>query len=112
MMTNRVILLLLALVFCAACAERGKQTEEATGETIDSTRLVTVKYSVEGMTCTGCENTVNYAVGELEGVTNVTSSHQEKYALVTYDSGLVTEEEIKQAITGKGYEFLGVFQEE
>ncbi|MFO7723149.1 MAG: cation transporter [Bacteroidales bacterium] len=111
-MTNKVLLTLFALFFCIACAERGKPAEEANGSVLDSTNLVTVKYSVEGMTCTGCENTVNYAVGELEGVAEVTSSHQEKYTLVTYDSGLITEEEIEQAITGKGYTFLGLYEEE
>jgi len=111
-MTNKVLLMLFALFFCIACAERGKPAEEADAGVLDSTRLVTMKYSVEGMTCTGCEKTINYAVGELEGVTEVTSSHEEKYTLVTYDSGLVKEEDIEKVITGKGYTFQGELKEE
>jgi copper chaperone CopZ len=111
-MTNRVLLVFFALIFSISCAERGQKAGEEKDVSLDSTRLVTVKFSVEGMTCTGCENTVNYAVGEMEGVTEVVSSHEERYTLVTFDSLLVSGEEIGKVINSKGYTFQGVCKEE
>jgi copper chaperone CopZ len=104
--------LFMVMAFVMVACSGGQSTDEVQPETaIDSSRLVTVKYSVEGMTCTGCENTINFSLGEMPGVTEVTSSHQEMYTLVTYDSGLVTPEMIGKDITARGYTFKGEFPE-
>ncbi len=104
-------ILVVLLVIITSCSEVGKQDKDAFKEPVDSTKLVTVKYAVEGMTCIGCENTVNFAVGEIEGVYEVTSSFNEKYAIVTYDTTKVTSELIEEAVNAKGYTFKGLFDE-
>lgn len=103
---------MLAVLLIPACKNQKSTDDENQREPIDSTRLVTVKYSVEGMTCTGCENTINQAVTEIQGVTQVKSSHLEKYTEVTYDTALVQVDMLEKAINGKGYEFRGVFRAE
>jgi mercuric ion transport protein len=112
-MSMRTIQWLFAVVVLISSACSGGQTSENDPQepAIDSSRLVTVKYSVEGMTCGGCENTVNFALGELPGVTDVSSSFKEMYTLVTYDSGQVNPELIEETITARGYTFKGVFAE-
>jgi len=109
----RTIQWLFAVVVLISAACSGGKTSEndAPEAAIDSSRLVTVKYSVEGMTCGGCENTVNFALGELPGVTEVSSSFKEKYTLVTFDSGQVTPAQIEEVVTARGYTFKGEFAE-
>jgi copper chaperone CopZ len=110
---KRICFVLMAVAFfVSSCAERGAQTVEPEMETVDGTRLVTVEYRVEGMTCTGCENTVNYALEGLNGVTEVHSSFADELVRVTYDSVLVTGEMIDEEVTGRGYTFAGRFEAE
>ncbi|HRZ41378.1 MAG TPA: cation transporter [Bacteroidales bacterium] len=111
-MRKLLIVALLAVILAPACRNQQTQEPENLQEAIDSTRLVTIRYSVEGMTCTGCENTINQAVTEIEGVTQAKSSHLEKYTEVTYDTALVQTDMIEKAINGKGYEFKGLYQPE
>lgn len=98
-------------ILLSACNTKENQEEQQNAGGIDSTKLVTVKYSVEGMTCIGCENTVKLAVGEIAGVTEVAASFKDKYATVTYDSSKVKDGQIEKAITDKGYTFKGVYAE-
>jgi copper chaperone len=102
---------LLCILAITGCKNQLKDGNVTSGVEIDSTRLVTVKYSVEGMSCTGCENTINQAVMEIPGVTSATSSFTEKYTLVTFDSALVDMHQVKKAVDDKGYELKGIFME-
>jgi len=62
--------------------------------------------TVQGMTCTGCENLINTKVGEIKGVESVTSSHTEEKVIVVYDKSRVTPDMINQAIEGSGYKVV------
>ena len=64
---------------------------------------VTSIFEVEGMTCGGCEASVRMAVKRLDGVREVTASHTEKRAAVTYDAQKVTPQAIVEAIEKLGY---------
>lgn len=65
--------------------------------------METVTLRVTGMTCGGCENAVKRAVGRLEGVLDVTASHQESRVAVTFDPGTASVDAIKQRIRAAGY---------
>lgn len=60
--------------------------------------------NVDGMMCSHCENRVSTAVSELKGVTHVTVSLAEKTVSVTFDPSIVTDQQIRDAITEQGYE--------
>lgn len=62
---------------------------------------------VEGMTCSGCERTVSKVVGNLEGVTSSKADLKSSTVSVEYDPSKVTIEQIKSAINGVGYKFVG-----
>jgi copper ion binding protein len=62
-----------------------------------------LKLHVTGMTCGGCENAVHLTLTQLRGVREVTASHKQNSVNVTYDTGQVTAEKIKQAIEDLGY---------
>jgi copper chaperone CopZ len=74
--------------------------------TADDSRsgLATTIFTVEGMTCGGCEAGIKVAVKKLDGIEKVTASHTEGRATVTYDPLKVTPEDIEAAIEKIGYE--------
>jgi copper chaperone CopZ len=63
--------------------------------------------SVDGMTCTGCENTINTGVSEIAGVVEVKSSFQAGKTIVKYDSTQTNMDKISQVISNKGYTVKG-----
>jgi len=66
--------------------------------------IVKVKLDIEGMTCTSCEESVNYALKEETGVISATSSYKTGIAYVEYDSTKVDSGKLKQAVEEKvGY---------
>ncbi len=65
--------------------------------------METVTLRVTGMTCGGCENAVKRALGRLEGVSEVTASHVEEKVGVSFDSAMVTPDQITARIAAIGY---------
>jgi copper chaperone CopZ len=65
------------------------------------------KYLVEGMTCSGCERTVQRVVGNIEGVTSAQADLKSSTVSVEYDPEKVNIEKIKSAVNGVGYKFVG-----
>lgn len=70
--------------------------------------LHTITYNVEGMTCTGCEQTIQANIIKLDGVDAVKASHTEKTAVVTFDIHKTDTTSIKEAIASSGYEVSGI----
>lgn len=60
------------------------------------------EFEVEGMSCTGCEETVTNAAKRVEGIRRVEADHESGRVEVTADEG--TEEEVRQAIHDAGYD--------
>ncbi|MEO6562830.1 MAG: sulfite exporter TauE/SafE family protein [Nitrosospira sp.] len=60
---------------------------------------------VKGMHCTGCEETIENAVGHLPGVQKVNADYAKQAVDVEFDSLLTGESGIRRAIEEKGYEF-------
>lgn len=60
--------------------------------------------TVEGMSCSHCENAIKKSVGELNGVNNVTVDLKEKKVMVEFDTERVSIEIIRDTIEDQGYE--------
>jgi copper chaperone CopZ len=58
---------------------------------------------IGGMTCTGCEQTIQKNVSKLEGIKSVKASFTIGNALIDYIPGMADTTKIKSAITGSGY---------
>ena len=56
------------------------------------------------MTCGGCENAVKRALGQIEGVEDVSASHSANLVGVRYDTDKVTRAMVKEKIETLGYE--------
>ncbi len=72
-------------------------------EDAEETDVAISTFHVKGMTCGGCEVGVRRVVKKLEGVEDVEASHKEGTAVVTYQPGTVTPEQIIEAIETLGY---------
>ena len=59
-------------------------------------------FSVEGMSCTGCEQAVTNAVEQIDEVRRVTADHETGNVAVTAEHG--DEAEIRQAIHDAGFD--------
>jgi mercuric ion transport protein len=64
-------------------------------------------YQVEGMTCSGCERTVQKVVGNIEGVSSTKADHTSSTLVIEYDPGKVNEDSVKAAVERVGYKFKG-----
>jgi mercuric ion transport protein len=65
--------------------------------------LSEVALPVAGMTCTGCEDHINYEVSKLTGVSEVKASYDKGNTVVKFDPKKTSKEEIVKAINGTGY---------
>ena len=103
---KKLMIVLMASLFMIGCNNTAKKTDDAASENL-SAEWVEVTLNVEGMTCTGCENSVNAGVESLEGISTVESSFEEGWTKVKYDKSTTTIAEIEGKITDTGYEVKG-----
>lgn len=62
-----------------------------------------VVLSVNGMKCGGCESNVTSKLQALDGVIEVSASSKAAKVTVDYDAGIVSLDDITQAIIDAGY---------
>lgn len=71
---------------------------------VNESNITEANLQIEGMTCTGCEESVDYAIITENGVVSVTSSYKTGIAKVKYDKTKVKPEQLKKAVEEKvGY---------
>lgn len=71
---------------------------------VDENNIAEAKLYIEGMTCTGCEESVNYALQTEEGVISATSSFETGIAKVKFDKSKVNPEQLSKVVEEKvGY---------
>jgi len=64
----------------------------------------TLQLKVTGMTCGGCENAVKRALQQVDGVEEVSASHEANLVGVTYDAAKVTPTQLRERIEMAGYD--------
>ena len=64
-------------------------------------------YLIEGMSCSGCERTIQRVIGNLEGVTASKADLTSATVSLEYDPEKVTIDKIKEAVDKVGYKFVG-----
>ncbi len=102
------MMMLVAALLLAGCnSATEKKDTPAVDSEASAAEWVEVTLNVEGMTCGGCENSVNAGVESLEGIASVESSHEEGWTKVKYDKALTSVEDIEAKITDTGYEVKG-----
>jgi copper chaperone len=66
-----------------------------------------ITFTVEGMSCNHCKNSIESAVRALEGVTGAEVSLAENQVAITFDQNTITREDLETAITNAGYQVTG-----
>ncbi|GAO30747.1 heavy-metal-associated domain-containing protein [Geofilum rubicundum] len=100
------VLLLIIPFFWACQGPKTSASQERTAPEPSGTISYTL--SVEGMTCTGCENTVKNAVQSVDGVTAVAASFEDELVSVSVTETADTAA-IRQQIISSGYTPTGGF---
>lgn len=88
--------LLLTFPYYSGAFFPNKPVKEAT--VVKLPLLHQAKLSIKGMTCTGCESSVNHALESKKGVVEAKANYEEGVAMVSYDPFLVSPEILKKAI--------------
>ncbi|MCH7724284.1 MAG: mercuric transport protein MerTP [Bacteroidetes bacterium] len=71
---------------------------------VNESNITEARLYIEGMTCTGCEESVDYALQTEEGVISATSSYETGIAEVKFDKSKVNPEQLSKAVEEKvGY---------
>lgn len=102
---KQLFFMILVAAFITGCTGKSAGTDAAQSATAAATKTVTL--AVEGMTCTGCENTVAEAVTKVDGVSSIKASFADSTAVVSFDPSKTSVDAIGAAITEAGYEFKG-----
>ena len=89
-----------------ATSDEQSQINAEPQEIVQTGALTSIEFSVEGMTCKGCENAIAGSVNKLMGIACVEASHTDANAIVTFDTTVVSMGEIDEAIATAGYVVL------
>jgi copper chaperone CopZ len=103
------ILLIGSAIALASCGGQGQKAEKQaeTAPQEEHVHLHYIQVAVEGMTCTGCENTVKGAIEKVAGVHSASATHVDAYAIAGYATAAPDTTAIKEAITAAGYTVTG-----
>lgn len=89
------------MLFSVSCGGGKSQKAEET-----PAATATIDLSIEGMTCTGCENTICSNIEKIPGVKSVTASHTQGNAIIEFEPGKVDTAKFRETVDGLGYKAL------
>lgn len=93
------LLFFVFLYTALSCTGNNKKSEE--GNIHQEISMIEV--SIGGMSCTGCEQTIQNNVGKLDGIKSVKATFTNGIAIIEYYEGMTDTTVIKEAISGCGY---------
>jgi mercuric ion transport protein len=99
-MKKHLLLYFFATILLFSCNHSEKKSSVALNNSLSD-----LKYEIKitGMTCTGCEETIQSAVNEIKGIKNIKASHTDGIAKIEFDSTLTDTNQIKDKINQTGY---------
>jgi mercuric ion transport protein len=71
-------------------------------------KTVAVEISIKGMTCTGCEQTIQSGISSIKGVKQVKATFKNGTAWVEFIPGIADTIQMKEKITASGYSVAGI----
>ena len=93
------LILFVCILIAVSCSGNGKKA----GKTVEKQEASLMEVSIGGMSCTGCEQTIQNNIGKLEGIKSVKASYTTGIAMIEYFRGIADTTRIKEAINGSGY---------
>lgn len=100
---KKIYLLIIGIIMfsCNQGTSTGSEKKQ-TGEQ-NLAAVKTIQLNVSGMTCEGCENTVESALTKVDGVVTAEASYVKSVASVSYDTTKVKRELLTETINNLGY---------
>jgi copper chaperone CopZ len=100
---KKLLIIIAAFSFLFACQSNTKSTEANKASAKEKVELVKMEFDVTGMTCTGCEKSVEKGLKKVEGVREVKASHKNNRVTVQVEKDRVDREALAQKIETVGY---------
>ena len=97
-----VLLTMISFSILSSCLSSNHKKDEKV-IVIKASDIVRKSIDVNGMTCVGCEVTLEDNISKIEGVVSVKASHTEKKAIIEFDSTKTDIKTITKAIKASGY---------
>lgn len=98
-------LIFICLFFVMGCNSSVTKNSSAKVATVVSENLQTaaVEVSIQGMTCTGCEQTIQSGISSLKGVKQVKADFKNGKAFVEFLPDVTDTVQMKEKIIASGY---------
>lgn len=98
---------ILSIIFILAisCQNNESKTSETT-EPEANVEYTLYEVSIEGMTCTGCEETIEAGVTKVDGVGVIEANHVDGNAQLKFIKGKADTISVKQVIEASGYKVI------
>ena len=78
----------------------------------DNSSVQKIKVKIEGMTCDACQDHVNHAINELNGILGINTSYANGNAIVEFDNTQTSIKEIETAVNSTGYTAINFTEDE
>ena len=101
---RRLLLVAIGAILIASCGEDHPNDEKVI--VVRKSDIVQETIGVNGMTCVGCEVTLEERLSEVTGVVDVKASHTQKKVSVAFDSTKTNIKAITKAIKEAGYQLI------
>ena len=96
-----VLWTLISIPFLTSCTSSNKKDKKVI--VVKESDIVKKNIGVNGMTCVGCEVTLEENISKIKGVVSVKASHKENKAIIEFDSTKTDIKTIKKTIKEAGY---------
>ncbi len=103
---------IISIIFLLAISCQNNESQKADAKETVATELeapvdyVEYSVSIEGMTCTGCEETIEAGVTKIEGVGSVEANFTDGKAILQFDKNNIDTLEVKNVIEAAGYKVV------
>jgi copper chaperone CopZ len=107
-------LLFIFLVFAIGCQTQTKKGSETTPSPVEQTIInpaqdaVVFELVVEGMTCTGCEETIKNSINTMDGIQWVKATHADGKVVLAMTQSNPDTTGVKQKIEESGYKVVSI----
>ena len=98
--------MIAAIILFAFSCKSKVDIKDTAPSILNMEAIITQDFAIEGMTCTGCENTIKSAISTLPGVVEVSASYKDGRATVKFDTTKTKFIDISKAISAAGYKPL------
>ena len=75
---------------------------------VEKQNIQKINIKIEGMTCESCEHTINYSIGQLDGIISTESSFAKGNAIVEFDQTKISIKAIEETVNKTGYKAISI----